>query len=316
MEHRSYMRSRLGTSIVCILAISVSLSVESTVSDSIVEAEERGFTVVRTIPLEETSFTQGLEVLDGSIFQSSGLYGESRLSEIDLQSGKLIREMPINDSFFAEGITVVDQSIIMLTWKAEQAFRIDISNFSILENLSFEGEGWGICFNGEYLVMSNGTSQISFRDPETFEINHTIQVTWNGQPVININELECVGKEILANIWMRDVIISIDSISGNVQYFVTPTSISSTQGNNSNEVLNGIAFDNSTGGFWITGKNWTHIYLIEISGQKTSMEIKETSGLNRFLEIFIISVILLMVLIMITRNRNEPETPNFKDSLP
>ena len=310
------MRSRLGTSIVCILAISVSLSVESTVSDSIVEAEERGFTVVRTIPLEETSFTQGLEVLDGSIFQSSGLYGESRLSEIDLQSGKLIREMPINDSFFAEGITVVDQSIIMLTWKAEQAFRIDISNFSILENLSFEGEGWGICFNGEYLVMSNGTSQISFRDPETFEINHTIQVTWNGQPVININELECVGKEILANIWMRDVIISIDSISGNVQYFVTPTSISSTQGNNSNEVLNGIAFDNSTGGFWITGKNWTHIYLIEISGQKTPMEIKETSGLNRFLEIFIISVILLMVLIMITRNRNEPETPNFKDSLP
>ena len=316
MEHRSYMRRRLGTSIVCILAISVSLSVESMVSDSIVEAEEREFNVVRTIPLEETSFTQGLEVLDGSIFQSSGLYGESRLSEIDLQSGKLIREMPINDSFFAEGITVVDQSIIMLTWKAEQAFRIDISNFSILENLSFEGEGWGICFNGEYLVMSNGTSQISFRDPKTFEINHTIQVTWNGQPVININELECVEREILANIWLRDVIISIDSISGNVQYFVTPKSISSTQGNDSNDVLNGIAFDKSTGGFWITGKNWTHIYLIEISNQETPVEIEENSGLNRFLEIFIISVILLGVLLVITRNRKEPETPNFKDSLP
>ena len=310
------MRRRLGTSIVCILVFSISLSAESAASDSIDEAEERGFKVVRTIPLEETSFTQGLEVRNGSIFQSSGLYGASRLTEIDLQSGNIIRNMPVNDSFFAEGITVLDQSIIMLTWKGGQAFRIDISNFSIVENFSFEGEGWGICFNGEFLVMSNGTSQISFRDPETFEINHTIQVTWDGQPVPNINELECVGKEILANVWLQDVIISIDSISGNVQYFVSPTSITSTQGTNSNEVLNGIAFDKSSGGFWITGKNWTHIYLIEIFNQETPGEIQETSGLNRVTEIFIISIVLLLPLSVFFRNKNKPETPNFKDSPP
>ena len=310
------MRRRLGASIVCILAFSISLSTESMASESIDEAEEREFQVVREIPLEETSFTQGLEVLDGSIFQSSGLYGESRLSEIDLQSGNIIREMPINDSYFAEGITVFDQSIIMLTWKEEKAFRIDISNFSIIENFSFEGEGWGICFNGEHLVMSNGTSQISFRDPETFEINHTIQVTWDGQPVSSINELECVEREILANVWLQDVILSIDSISGNVQYFVSPTSISSTQGNNSNEVLNGIAFDKSSGGFWITGKNWTHIYLIEISQKETSSEVEETSGLNRFSAIFIISTILFLSLLATIRNKNKPETPNFKDSTP
>ena len=310
------MRTRLGTSIVCILAFSISLSVESMASDSIDQAEEKGFKVVRSIPLEETSFTQGLEVLDGSIFLSSGLYGESRLSEINLQNGNIIREMTINDSYFAEGITVLDQSIIMLTWKEERAFRIDISNFSIVENFSFEGEGWGICFNGEFLVMSNGTSEISFRDPETFEINHTVQVSWDGQPVPNINELECVGKEILANVWMQEVIISIDSISGNVQYFVSPTSISSTQGANSNEVLNGIAFDKSSGGFWITGKNWTHIYLIEISYQETPSEIQGTSGLNRFSEIFIISVMLLLLLLVFYRDKNEPETPNFKDSPP
>ena len=310
------MRTRLGTSIVCILAFSISLSVESMASDSIDQAEEKGFKVVRSIPLEETSFTQGLEVLDGSIFLSSGLYGESRLSEINLQNGNIIREMTINDSYFAEGITVLDQSIIMLTWKEERAFRIDISNFSIVENFSFEGEGWGICFNGEFLVMSNGTSEISLRDPETFEINHTVQVSWDGQPVPNINELECVGKEILANVWMQEVIISIDSISGNVQYFVSPTSISSTQGANSNEVLSGIAFDKSSGGFWITGKNWTHIYLIEISYQETPSEIQGTSGLNRFSEIFIISVMLLLLLLVFYRNKNEPETPNFKDSPP
>ena len=309
------MRGRLEASIVFILVFSISLSAESMASDPVEEAEERGFKVIRTIPLEKTSFTQGLEVVDGSIFQSSGLYGESRLSEIDLQSGNIIREMPINDSYFAEGITVLHQSIIMLTWTGEQAFRIDISNFSIVENFTFEGEGWGICFNGEFLVMSNGTSQISFRDPETFEINHTIQVTWDGQPVPNINELECVGKEILANIWLQDVIISIDSISGNVQYFVSPTSISLTQGTNSNEVLNGIAFDKSSGGFWITGKNWTHIYLIEITNQVTPSEIQETSGLNRFSKIFIVSAALLLPLSVFFRNKNKPETPNFKDSL-
>ena len=310
------MRRRLGTSIVCILAFSLSLSVESVASEPIDEAEERGFEVIRTLPLQQTSFTQGLEVLDESIFQSSGLYGESRLSEIDLQSGNILREMPINDSYFAEGITVLGESIIMLTWKEEQAFRIDISNFSIIENYSFDGEGWGICFNGEYLVMSNGTSEISFRDPYTFEINHTIQVTWNGQPVSRINELECVGGEILANVWLQDVILSIDSISGSVQYFISPTSITSMQGNNSNEVLNGIAFDKSSGGFWITGKNWTHIYLIEISDLVSSDEIQETNQLASYSAIAIISIILILLLLGSIRNKNEPETPNFKDSPP
>ncbi|MGB1461493.1 MAG: glutaminyl-peptide cyclotransferase [Candidatus Thalassarchaeaceae archaeon] len=308
------MRRRLGTSIVCILAFSLSLSVESLASEPIDEAEERGFEVIRTVPLQQTSFTQGLEVLDESIFQSSGLYGESRLSEIDLQSGNILREMPINDSYFAEGITVLGESIIMLTWKEEQAFRIDISNFSIIENYSFDGEGWGICFNGEYLVMSNGTSEISFRDPYTFEINHTIQVTWNGQPVSRINELECVGGEILANVWLQDVILSIDSISGSVQYFISPTSITSMQGNNSNEVLNGIAFDKSSGGFWITGKNWTHIYLIEISDLVSPDEIQETNQLASFSAIAIISIILILLFLGSIRNKKEPETPNFKDS--
>jgi hypothetical protein len=138
----------------------------------------------------------------------------------------------------------------------------------------------------------------------------------DGQPVANINELECVGKEILANVWLQDIIISIDSISGNVQYFVSPTSISSTQGTNSNEVLNGIAFDNSSGGFWITGKNWTHIYLIEISSKDTSGEMKEASGLSRFSEIFAISIILSLPLLVFFLIKNEPETPNFKDSHP
>jgi len=308
------MRGRLWASISCLLVFSLSHSLGSLASEAKYEAEERDFEVIRTISLEEPSFTQGLEVLNGSIYQSSGLYGSSHLREIDIESGEVLRQLQINDSYFAEGITVLDESIIMLTWKEEKAFHIDVSNFSITGNFSFDGEGWGICFNGEHLVMSNGTSDISFRDPETFEINHTIQVTWDGKPVSRINELECVEGSILANVWKQDVILSIDYFSGKVQYFVSPSSITSNHGNDSNEVLNGIAFDISSGGFWITGKNWTHIYLIEITDSEIQNQVQESRQFSSVAVTTLVATALLFTFLKTIRNKNEPETPNFKDS--
>ena len=131
-------------------------------------AEERDVEILRTLPHDTSSFTQGLEVLGNSIFESSGLYGFSRISEIDSQNGEIIRQTKIDDSYFGEGITIKDQSIIMLTWKAGVALQIDLSNFSIIGNFSFDGEGWGICYNGEQILTSNGTSGLSFRDPDSF----------------------------------------------------------------------------------------------------------------------------------------------------
>ncbi|MBU38885.1 MAG: glutaminyl-peptide cyclotransferase, partial [Euryarchaeota archaeon] len=185
-------------------------------------AEERDVEILRTLPHDSSSFTQGLEVLENSIFESSGLYGHSRISEIDSQNGEIIRQTKIDDSYFGEGITVKGQSIIMLTWRAGVALEFHISNFSIIGNFSFEGEGWGICYNGEHIVTSNGSSELSFRDPDTFEIDFTTMVTWDGVPVSNLNELECVDDKIYANIWMEETILRISSTSGEVDFFSSP----------------------------------------------------------------------------------------------
>ena len=277
-------------------------------------AEERDVEILRTLPHDTSSFTQGLEVLGNSIFESSGLYGFSRISEIDSQNGEIIRQTKIDDSYFGEGITIKDQSIIMLTWKAGVALQIDLSNFSIIGNFSFEGEGWGICYNGEHIVTSNGTSGLSFRDPDSFEINFTIMVTWDGVPVSNLNELECVGDKIYANIWMEDTIVRISATSGEVDFFTSPLSLTSIQGNGTEEVLNGIAFDQITGSFWITGKNWTQMYLVNFTIPEENSSIDKNFQISTSMAIFGATAISAILIFRIIRNKKDLETPNFKDS--
>ncbi len=277
-------------------------------------AEERDIEILRTLPHDPSSFTQGLEVLESSIFESSGLYGHSRISEIDSQNGEIIRQTKIDDSYFGEGITVKDQSIIMLTWRAGVALEFDISNFSIIGNFSFEGEGWGICYNGEHIVTSNGTSELSFRDPDNFEVDFTTTVTWDGAPVSNLNELECVGDKIYANIWMEETILSISVSSGEVDFFSSPLSLTSIQGNSSEEVLNGIAFDHISGNFWITGKNWTQMYLVNFTIPEEKLSIDDNYQVSTSMAIFGATVASVIFIFLIIRKKQDPETPNFKDS--
>jgi len=303
-----------GPSIVPIAVLLILLSHMSVAEGGNQNAEERDIEILRTLPHDPSSFTQGLEVLERSIFESSGLYGHSRISEIDSQNGEIIRQTKIDDSYFGEGITVKDQSIIMLTWRAGVALEFDISNFSIIGNFSFEGEGWGICYNGEHIVTSNGTSELSFRDPDSFEVDFTTMVTWDGTPVSNLNELECVGDKIYANIWMEETILSISGTSGEVDFFSSPLALTSIQGNSSEEVLNGIAFDHISGNFWITGKNWTQMYLVNftIPGEKSSID--DNYQVSTSMGILGATVASVIFIFLIIRKKQDQETPNFKDS--
>ena len=314
MEHRSYMRGSLGPSIVPIALLLLLISPHSSGAENSQLAEERDVEILRTLPHNSSSFTQGLEVQGKSIFESSGLYGHSRLSEIDSQNGEVIRQVSIDDSYFGEGITVKDQSIIMLTWREGIALEFDISNFSIIGNFSFEGEGWGLCYNGEHMVTSNGTSELSFRDPNSFETDFTVLVTWDGNPVSNLNELECVDEKIYANVWMEDIILEISSTSGAVKSYASPISISSTQGNSSEEVLNGIAFDQNSGGFWITGKNWTEMYLVNFTIPEVILSPDEPPGYPILVAASGVTIVSAILLFRIILQKKEPETPNFKDS--
>ena len=314
MEHRSYMGRGTGPSIVPIAVFLILLSNTSIAEGSNQNAEERDVEILRTLPHNSSSFTQGLEVRGNSIFESSGLYGYSRISEIDSQNGDIIRQTEIDESYFAEGITVKEQSIILLTWKAGVALEFDISNFSITGNFSFEGEGWGICYNGEHIVTSNGTSELSFRDPDSFEMDFTIMVTWDGVPVSNINELECVGDKIYANIWMEETIVRISSTSGKVDFFSKPLSFTAVQGNGPEEVLNGIAFDNISGSFWITGKNWTQMYLVNFTIPQENLSTGENFQISTSMTILGATAVSSFFIFRIIRKKKELETPNFKDS--
>ena len=246
------------------------MSVFSSTSGTVAEGEkiEVEVVVIDEIAHDPGAFTQGLEMDGGRMFESTGLFGESTLREVDPDSGEVIRFSTLETSLFGEGIAVVGGNIIMLTWQNQTALVFDKETFSITHNLSYEGEGWGLCFDGSSLVMSNGSSSLSFRDPETFEIHRTVTVTdYNGKKVEMINELECVitpsGQSVFANVWQEDRILMINPITGNVLREYDVSELSLQNGDGHNNVLNGIAHKDASE-FWITGKNWTSMYLVEL----------------------------------------------------
>jgi glutaminyl-peptide cyclotransferase len=223
--------------------------------------------VLERLDHDPTAFTQGLEFHEGRLYESRGLYGRSALTEIDPATGAVLRRTDLTDEFFAEGITVVDDRIIQITWREERAFVYDIDTFAVVDEFTYLGEGWGICLDeagaDRRLVMSNGTDVLTFRDPETFAPTGSVDVTVNGAPLENINELECVDGLVWANLWLTDSIVVIDPADGTVvsvidaRGLLTPAELAGA------DVLNGIARDHDTGRWLITGKLWPTMFVVD-----------------------------------------------------
>ena len=304
MEHRSYMGRRALASVLIMIIFFTSESFANSSSENFDNAVESSIVVVDTIAHDSNSFTQGLEYYNGTLLESSGLYGSSSIREVNPANGETIRSLPINESLFAEGITVKGGSIIMLTWKEELALEIDIEDFRIIGNYTFQGEGWGICFNGDHFVTSNGSSVLSYRDQQTFEINYSVNVTWDGESVQNLNELECVNDKIYANIWMQDTIIEINSTTGMVEMFASAKTLSENHEGPLNEVLNGIALDHNRDGFWITGKNWSEMYLVNFESVGENQTNKKDSPISiQILDNWTTLVVLLSITISLISSR-------------
>ena len=304
MEHRSYMGRRALASVLIMIIFFTSESFANSSSENLDNAVESSIVVVDTIAHDSNSFTQGLEYYNGTLLESSGLYGSSSIREVNPANGETVRSLPINESLFAEGITVKGGSIIMLTWKEELALEIDIEDFRIIGNYTFQGEGWGICFNGDHFVTSNGSSVLSYRDQQTFEINYSVNVTWDGESVQNLNELECVNDKIYANIWMQDTIIEINSTTGMVEMFASAKTLSENHEGPLNEVLNGIALDHNRDGFWITGKNWSEMYLVNFESIGENQTNKKDSPISiQILDNWTTLVVLLSITISLIFSR-------------
>lgn len=216
--------------------------------------------VLTVIPHDREAFTQGLVWHDGTLYESTGLYGRSSLREVDRFTGEVRRERRLDPSLFGEGLARVGDRLIQLTWQQGIALVYDLPTFDRVGEHSYTGEGWGLCFDGEQLVMTDGSSDLAFRDPETFAPLGRVAVTLNGRPVERLNELECVGDRVYANIWMTDLIVRIDPRTGRVDAVIDAAGLLAPEERWGTDVLNGIAYDQDNGTFLVTGKLWPKLF--------------------------------------------------------
>ena len=219
--------------------------------------------VVEVLPHDPTAFTQGLELVDGTLYEGTGLEGESAMRATDPETGEVRREVALPADFFGEGITVVDDTIWQLTWQEGVAIRRDRATLAEEGRAGYEGEGWGLCHDGDRLVMSDGTAELTFRDPETFEETGRQEVRdADGRPVEQLNELECVDGQVYANVWQTDRIVRIDPDTGDVTATVDLEGLLPEADRAQADVLNGIAAIPGTDEFLVTGKLWPKMFRV------------------------------------------------------
>jgi len=220
--------------------------------------------VLASIPHPMDVFTQGLEVRDGLFYESAGLYGQSRVRVFGTDGAEL-RSAANAPELFGEGLTLVGDRMIQITWREQMALVWDIETLKVVDQFSYEGEGWGICFADSRLIMSDGSSRLTFRDPATFEEIGSVEVTLSGRPRDRLNELECIGDFVMANVWQSDLVLIIDpadgAVVGLVDAFRLLFELDDPEGTG---VLNGIAYDGETGALYLTGKNWPEIFQVRL----------------------------------------------------
>ena len=221
------------------------------------------YEIIESYNHDEMAFTQGLEFIDGFLYESTGLWGESTLRKVDLKTGKVLESIDLQDQYFGEGITIMNDRIIQLTWISNKGFVYEKDSFELISEFTYPTEGWGITNDNSQLIMSDGTSNLFFLDPNTFQITKQIKVI-DKEPVSNLNELEYIQGKIWANIWNQDKIAIINPETGNVEGWIDLTGINNENTQDQNKVLNGIAYDSEKDRLFVTGKKWSKLFQIEV----------------------------------------------------
>lgn len=221
--------------------------------------------VLDTHPHDAEAFTQGLVLADGVLYESTGRYGRSSVRRVDLHSGRVLKVQSLSPRLFAEGLTVARGRLYQLTWRAGIGFVRDLEHLTELGRLRYEGEGWGIAWDGQRLVMSDGSAVLRFLDPESFAVIRTLLVHDEGKSVPLLNELEVVDGIVYANIWHTTRIARIDPNDGRVLDWIELAElVPPATKDAAPDVANGIAYDAATGHLLVTGKLWPRLYEVEI----------------------------------------------------
>jgi glutamine cyclotransferase len=223
-------------------------------------------TVVRSYPHDTAAFTEGLFMLDGRLYESTGLHGKSELREVDLATGAVRRRVPLDSAYFGEGIAALGGRVYQLTYRSGTALTYDLTTLRRrATTFSYPGQGWGMTTDGESLIMSDSTARLRFLDPATFAVRRTLDVHDGGSPVSLLNELEWVDGAILANVWQSDQIVRVDPATGAVTAWIDASGIPAAADRTGREdVLNGIAYDAAAGKLYLTGKHFARLYEVRL----------------------------------------------------
>jgi glutamine cyclotransferase len=225
-----------------------------------------GYDVVHSYPHDPAAFTEGLFYLNGYLYESTGLEQHSSIRKVRLETGEVVQKYDVPAQYFGEGIVNWHNRIVGLTWRSHVGFVYDLKSFKPLKEFHYDGEGWALTQDGSQILMSDGTSEIRLLNPQTLLQTGRIQVTLDGKPVENLNELEWVKGEILANVWQTNWILRIDPHDGrvigaiNMSGLLAPSDFVKGQ----TDVLNGIAYDAKGDRLFVTGKNWPRLFEIRL----------------------------------------------------
>jgi glutaminyl-peptide cyclotransferase len=227
------------------------------------------YEIVHTYPHDTSAFTEGLFYLNGFLYESTGLEHHSSIRKVRIDTGAVVQKLDIPGQYFGEGIVNWQNHLVSLTWKSHVGFVFDLATFKLQRQFHYEGEGWALTQDGKQLIMSDGTSELRFLNPTTLQETNRVQVTLDGKPIHNVNELEWVNGEIYANVWETNWIARIEPSSGRVVGLINLAGLlsPSDQGKGPDSVLNGIAYDAKGDRLFVTGKNWPK--LLEIRLRKT-----------------------------------------------
>lgn len=222
--------------------------------------------VVHSYPHDTSAYTEGLFFLDGCLFESTGLEGHSSIRKVRLETGQVLQKIDIPGQYFGEGIVNWRGRIVSLTWKSQTGFVFDLPTLKLQKTFSYEGEGWALTQDGKQLIMSDGSPELRFLNPDTLREIRRLNVTLDGRPLANVNELEWVKGEIYANVWRSDQIVRIDPHSGAVVGVINLAGLldPSARVAGPDGVLNGIAYDAKGDRLFVTGKDWPKLFEIRL----------------------------------------------------
>src|SRR5438477_4509991 len=226
------------------------------------------YRVVRTYPHDTKAFTQGLQYVNGFLYEGTGLNGSSTIRKVKLETGEVLQRRDLARAYFGEGITIWKTDLIQLTWQSNVAFVYDSKTFAPRRTFNYKGEGWGLTHDGTNLIMSDGTDELRVLDPAAFAERRRIKVTALGTPLRNLKELEYMNGEILANVWTTDSVARVSPATGRVTGYIDLRGLLTPAERDSADVLNGIAYDQKNDRLFVTGKLWPKLFEIKITPPK------------------------------------------------